>query len=154
MIATVLFHWIINRILLEQSGNHRRVEVGTNPYDQPLLEIDYPAITVIEAHAVLGRCKRTKLDYRLVVFDNQMLHVELCSLGKHSTQFRECAGDEVLLAVVMTCERMRAHDGPIDVFSYNFEKSSSVALFESLEDFSNTFGCDFHFELDSSLTWS
>jgi hypothetical protein len=66
-------------------------------------------------------------------------------------RFRECASYEVLLAVVMTCEGVRAHYGPIHVFSYIFEESCAVALFETLEDFSNTFGCDSHFELGSSL---
>ena len=42
------------RILLKQSGDHRRVEVGTNSHDQSVSEIDYPAVVVVEAHAVLG----------------------------------------------------------------------------------------------------
>ena len=42
------------RTLLEQSGDHRRVEVGANSRDQSVSETDHPAVVVVKAHAVLG----------------------------------------------------------------------------------------------------
>src|SRR6201988_284715 len=93
-----------NRILIEQSGDHRRVEVSANTYDHCLLEIDDPAVAVVEAHAVLGRRERMKFDHRLIVFHEQMLHLELRPLRKNLTQLGEGASDEVLLAAVVTSE--------------------------------------------------
>src|ERR1700693_3800791 len=78
-----------NRILLEQAGDHGRVEVGANTDDQGVLEIHDPAVAVVEAHAVPGRRERMKLDHGLIVLDEQMLHNELRALRKNLTQFRE-----------------------------------------------------------------
>src|ERR1700735_3970979 len=58
------FNRSCNRILIEQAGHHGRVEVGTNTYDQSILEIDNPAVAIVEAHAVLGRCERMKFNHR------------------------------------------------------------------------------------------
>jgi hypothetical protein len=46
---------LTQRILIEQSSDHRRVEVGAYAYDHPLLEVHDPAVTVVESHTVLGR---------------------------------------------------------------------------------------------------
>ena len=43
------------RILLKQSGDHGRVEVGAYAYNHTVSEIDDPAVPVIEPHTVLGR---------------------------------------------------------------------------------------------------
>src|SRR5271168_2827258 len=51
-----------DRVLLEQSGDHGRVEVGANTYDQAVLEIDDPAVAIVETQAVLGRRQGMKLD--------------------------------------------------------------------------------------------
>src|ERR1700722_15165482 len=43
------------RVFLEQSGDHGRVEVRAYAHDHTVLEIHDPAVTVIEPHTVLGR---------------------------------------------------------------------------------------------------
>src|ERR1700756_4752398 len=101
-----------------------------------------PTKAVVEAHAVLGRREGMKLDHRLIVLDQQMLHLELRALRKNLTQLGEGAGDEGLLAAVMPCERVGSHHGPVDVVGDVFEEGSTVAHLESLEDFANTLGCD------------
>src|ERR1700677_1277208 len=116
------------RILLKQSSDHGRVEVGANSYDPCILEIDDPAIAIVEAHAVPGRRQRMKLDHRLIVHDEQMLHMELCALRKYLSQLGEGARDEVLLAVIVTGEGVGPHDNPVNVVSYLFEKGSAVAV--------------------------
>src|SRR5580658_8297234 len=91
-----------NRILLEQSCNHGRVKVGAYAYDHAVLEIHDPAVTVIEPHTVLGRGQRMKLHHRLIVFDDQVFHLELRSLWKDLSELVECARNECPLAVVVT----------------------------------------------------
>ena len=43
------------RILLKQSGDHSRVDVGTYAYNHTVSEIDDPAVSVSEPHTVRGR---------------------------------------------------------------------------------------------------
>src|ERR1700756_4905492 len=103
-----------------------------------------PTKAVVEAHAVLGRREGVQLDHRLIVLDQQMLHLELRALRKNLTQLGEGAGDEGLLATVTPCERVGAHHGPVHVVTYVFKEGSAVALLKSLKDFANTLGCDCH----------
>src|ERR1700722_12194974 len=95
-----------NRIFLEQSGDHRRVEIGANAHDQSVLEIDYPAITIVEAHAILRRGQRMKFDYRLVILNDQVLYMELRALRKDLSQLGESAFDKSSLAKVVSSEGM------------------------------------------------
>jgi hypothetical protein len=60
-------------ILLEQSGDHGRVEVGTNTYDHSVLEIYCPAAGIVEAHAIFGRCLRMQLDHCLTALNDYMI---------------------------------------------------------------------------------
>src|ERR1700684_42182 len=136
-----------NRILLEQSGDHRRVEVGTNSHDQFLSEINYPAVAIVEAHAVRRRRQRMKFDYRLVVLYDQILHMELRAVWENLAQLGEGALPESLLATVVTGERVGAHHCPVDVVSYPFEECSAVAVLKSLKNFANTVGCNCHLNL-------
>src|ERR1700761_1575192 len=95
-----------NRILFEQSGDHRRVEVGTNSHDYAISEIDYPAVEVIEAHAVLGCRERVKFNYRHIVLYEQIRHMELRTLWENLAQLGEGTFRESLLATVVAGERM------------------------------------------------
>src|ERR1700734_3440326 len=95
-----------------------------------------------------------ELDHCLIVLDEQMLHLKLCALWKNLTQLREGAGDEILLAAVVTGEGVRPHYGPVDVVRYVFEEGSAVAVLKSLEDFANTVGCDGHLEFSFCCTCS
>ena len=66
-----------HRILLEQPGDHCGVEIGAGVYDHVVAEIDDPAITVVEPHAVLGSSARVEFDYGLIVLDDEILDAEL-----------------------------------------------------------------------------
>jgi hypothetical protein len=83
-----------------------------------------------------------KLDHRLIILDEQVLHVKLRALRKNLTQLGEGVSDEVLLAAVVSGEGVGPHHGPIDVVSYLFEEGSAVAVLKSLENFANTVGCN------------
>jgi hypothetical protein len=74
-----------DRILVEQSGDHSRVEVGANTDDDSVLEMHDPTIAVVEPHAVPGRREGMKLDHRLIILDEQMLHMELRALRMNLT---------------------------------------------------------------------
>jgi hypothetical protein len=43
-----------------------------------------------------------ELDHRLIVFDDQVFHLELRSLWKDLSELVECARNECLLAAVVT----------------------------------------------------
>src|SRR5580704_197270 len=92
-----------------------------------------------------------KLDHRLIVLDDQMLHLELCALRKNLSQFRKGASNEIILAAVVTCQRVSAHDGPVHVLGYALEEVSAVAFLEPLEDLADTFGSNGHRNV--SLCW-
>src|SRR5271168_3465192 len=87
-----------------------------------------------------------------------MLRFQLRAPRKNLSQLGEGTGDEVLFAVVMSREGMRAHDDPVDVVSHVFEEGSAVAALKSLKDFANAVGCDSHFDILSffvgHLAWT
>ena len=70
----------MKRIFREQLGNHGRVEVGADTRNCPLLEINYPAVTIVEAHAVLCGCQGMQLNHCLVTLDDQIFHMQLRAL--------------------------------------------------------------------------
>jgi hypothetical protein len=59
--------------LLQQPGDQYGVEIGTDAYDHVVAEVDDPAITVVESHAVPGGSARVELHYGLIVLDHEML---------------------------------------------------------------------------------
>jgi hypothetical protein len=88
------FSQLCDRILVEQSGDHSRVEVGANTDDHSVLEMHNPTIAVVEAHAVLGRREGMKLDHRLIILDEPMTlshHVisELHLFRQKARQFKQ-----------------------------------------------------------------
>src|SRR6202050_697341 len=140
-----------NRILFEQSGDHRRVEIGANSHDQSVPEINYPAIAIVEAHAVLRRCQRMKFDYRIVVLNDQILHMKLRALRKDLSQLGESAFDKRSLAKVVSSERMGPFHNPVHVVGHMFEERGAVAVFKPLKDFANPVGCNCHLNLSFLL---
>src|SRR5258708_21382823 len=109
-----------NRILLEQSGDHGRIEVGPNANDHVVSEIHHPAVAVVEAHAILGRRQRMKFDYRQVTLYDQILHVQLRALRANLTQLGERTFDKSFLAWVLAGQGMRSHHCPVHLVSHPF----------------------------------
>jgi hypothetical protein len=79
-----------------------------------------------------------KFHYRLVVFYDQILYMELRAVWENLTQLGEGAISESLLATVVTGEGVGAHHFPVDVVSYPFEERSAFAVLKFLEDLANT----------------
>src|SRR5580692_6454464 len=92
-----------------------------------------------------------KLDRRLIITDDQILHVELGALRKNLPQFGECSCYEGLLAKVVTGKRVCPLYNPVHIVGYMLEEGSAVAVFKSLEDIANAIGCNSH--LDFSFSW-
>jgi hypothetical protein len=124
----------IEGILGEQFGNHGRVEVGAHTRNNSVLEINHPAVAVVEAHAILGSRQRMQLNHGLITFRDHMLHMQLRALRKNPAQLGEGARNECLFAGIVTRERVRAHHGPIDVIGYMLEEGSAVAILQSSEN--------------------
>jgi len=103
-----------DRILLELPGDHCGVEIGADAYDHVVADIDDPALTVVEPHAVLGGSARVEFDYGLIVLDDEMLDSELRAFWKHLAEPAERARQGRRLASVMACERVSAHHGPVE----------------------------------------
>src|SRR5580692_8599503 len=81
-----------------------------------------------------------ELDHRLIVFDDQVFHLQLRSLWKNLSKLVECARNECLLATVVTREGVSTHYDPVDIIRNVFEEGCAVAVLESLEDFANVIG--------------
>src|SRR5260370_24158022 len=73
-----------------------------------------------------------KLDYRLIVLDDQILHVELGALRKHLSQLGEGAFDEGFLAGVVTGEGVGAHHCPVDLVGNLLKEGRARPVLESL----------------------
>jgi hypothetical protein len=58
----------------EVPADRRGINTGPNTDNQSVSEIYDPAVASIEAHAVLGRCQRSKFDDCLIMFDKQVFH--------------------------------------------------------------------------------
>ena len=81
-----------------------------------------------------------EFDHHRIILDEQMLHVELCSLRKNLVQFGEGAFSEGLLAEIVTSQRVSAHDGPVDVVGHMLKEGGAVAGFKPLENCANAVG--------------
>jgi hypothetical protein len=62
-------------------------EIGRDAYDHVVAEVDDPAITVVESHAVPGGSARVELHYGLIVLDHEMPTVRLRALWKDPGEF-------------------------------------------------------------------
>src|SRR4029077_16503547 len=69
-----------------------------------------------------------------VILHKQMLEDELSAVGQNLVEFREASRQEIRFRLIMTGERMRAFDDPVDLIVYMLEKARSVALLKTLKD--------------------
>ena len=139
------------RILLEQSGDHCGVEIRANRRNFLILKEDDPTITIVESHAVRSRCQGLKLDDGFIVFDREIFNMELSPMWKHSAKFGESAGNEIRVAEIFSCQRMRPYDRPLYVVCDIVKEGGTVALLEAFEDLTNIIGCDGQSSLARSL---
>src|ERR1700686_5385736 len=63
-----------------------------------------------------------------------MLDDELSPVGQNLAELREGPGQEIRFRLVVTGQRMRAFDDPVDLVVDMFEKARAVALLETPED--------------------
>ena len=79
--------------------------------------------------------------------DKQMLENELSAVGQNLVEFHEAPRQEIRFRLIMTGERMRAFDDPVDLIVYMLEKARSIALLKTLEDLSDVVFSDHWFLL-------
>ena len=70
----------------------------------------------------------------LIILHEQMLDDELSPAGQNLGELREGPGHEIGFRLVVTGERMRAFDDPVDLIVDMREEARAIALLETLED--------------------
>src|SRR6476469_8562947 len=83
-----------------------------------------------------------------IILHKQMLENELSAVGQNLVEFREAPRQEIRFRLIMTRERMRAFDDPVDLIVYMLEKARSIALLKTLENLSDVFFGDHWFLLN------
>ena len=63
-----------------------------------------------------------KFDDSPIILHKQMLEDELSAVGQNLVEFREAPRQEIRFRLIMTGERMRAFDDPVDLIVYMLEK--------------------------------
>src|SRR4029077_3394917 len=124
----------LDRVFFEQTRDHRRVEIGPHSVDGVTIEVDDPAVSVVEPQSVLRRGQGVKFHDSLVILHEQMLDDELSPVGQNLAELREGPGQEIRFRLVVTGQRMHAFDDPVDLVVYMLEKARAVALLKTLED--------------------
>src|SRR5262245_43417972 len=124
----------LDRIFLEQTRDHRRVEICPHSVDGAASEMDHPAISVVEPHSVLRRRLGVKLHDSLIILHEEMFDDKLGTVWQNLVELREGSGEEIRFRLVVTGKRMCAFDDPVDLVVNMLEKARAVALLETLED--------------------
>src|ERR1700681_3457502 len=75
-----------------------------------------------------------KFQDNLVILHEQMLDDELSAVGQNLAELRESPGQEIGFRLVVTGQRMRAFDDPVDLVVYMLEKTGSIAVLKALEN--------------------
>src|SRR4029077_1063358 len=96
-----------------------------------------PAVSVVEPQSVLRRGQGVKFHDSFVILHEQMLDDELSSIGQNLAELREGPGQEIRFRLVVTGQRMRAFDDPVDLVIYMLEKARAIAVLEALENLSD-----------------
>src|SRR5271170_2292016 len=78
-----------------------------------------------------------KFHDRLTILHEQMLDDELSPIGQNLAELREGPGQEIRFRLVVTGQRMRAFDDPVDFVVYMLEKARAIAVLEPLENLSD-----------------
>src|ERR1700735_5520883 len=125
---------MLDRVFFEETRDHRRVEIGPHSVDGVTIEVDNPAVSVVEPQSVLRRGEGVKFHDSLVILHEQMLDDELSPVGQNLAELREGPGQEIRFRLVVTGQRMRAFDDPVDLVVYMLEEARAIALLELLEN--------------------
>src|SRR5277367_4342236 len=127
----------LDRVFFEETCDHRRIEIGPDTVDGVSIEVEDPAVSVVEPHSVLRRGQGVKFHDSLVVLHEQMLDDELSPIGQNLAELREGPGQEIRFRLVVTGQRMRAFDDPVDLVVYMLEKARAIAVLEPFENLSD-----------------
>src|SRR5262245_54948005 len=73
----------LDRVFFEETRDHRRIEIGPHAVDGVAVEVDDPAVPVVEPQSVLRRRQGPKLHDSLIVLHEQMLDDELSAVGQN-----------------------------------------------------------------------
>jgi hypothetical protein len=66
-----------------------------------------------------------------------MLHDELSSVGQYLAELREGPGHEIRFRLVMTGQRVRAFNDPVDLVIHMLEKARAIAVLQAVENLSD-----------------
>jgi hypothetical protein len=124
----------LNRIsiLIEETRDHCRVEIGPNLIDDLSGKMDNPAVARVEPGAVLRDSQRAELDDGFVVSQHDMLHDELRTY-RHDP-VGKAAGKKVTLGAIVSNEGMGSFDDPIDIVGDMVEELASMAVLQCAKD--------------------
>jgi hypothetical protein len=87
-------------ILVKKTGDHCRVQIGSDLIDDLSGKVDNPAVASVEPDAILCGSQRAELDDGLVVFHHYMFHDELRI--QRQDAIRKAAGKQVILGAVVS----------------------------------------------------
>src|ERR1700733_1729043 len=122
-----------DRILGKEAGHEGGIEIGSNLDYRAVYKAADPAIAVIKSQTVLCGRHGMKLHDCLVVLHEQMLDNELSPVRQNLGQLREGSGQEIGFRLVMTGERVRAFDNPVNLIVDVLEKAGAIALLETFK---------------------
>ena len=125
----------LDRVFLEETRDHCRIEIGPHLVDGVAIEVANPAVPVIEPQSILRGRQGMKFHDSPFVLHKQMLEDELSAVRQNLVEFREAPRQESRFRLRMTGERMRAFDDPVDLIVYMLEKARSIACSRPLKIF-------------------
>src|SRR5271169_3127680 len=105
----------LDRVFLEEARDHHRIEIGPHSVDGVASEVDQPAVPVVEPQSVLRRRQGMKFHDSLIILHEEMLDDELSPVRQNPGELREGPRQEIRFRLVVTRERMRALDDPVDL---------------------------------------
>src|SRR6202030_3128569 len=97
----------------------------------------HPAVSVVEPESILRRGQGVKLHDSLIVLHEEMLEDELSPVGQNLAELGEGPGHEIRFRLVVTGQRMRAFDDPVNPIVYMLEKARAIAALKALENLSD-----------------
>jgi hypothetical protein len=139
----------LNRIsiLIEETRDHCRVEIGPNLIDGLSGKMDNPAVARVEPAAVLCGRQRAELDDGFVVFHSYMFHDE--RRARRHDPIGKAAGEKVALGAIVSHKGMGSFDDPIVFVGVMVEELAAMAVLQCSKDSTHMIFTNSHLFLPS-----
>ena len=82
-------------VFLEQTRDHRRIEIGPHSVNGVAIEVANPAVPVVEPQSVVRRRQGMKFHDSPIILHNQMLKDEFSAVRQNFVEFREAPRQEI-----------------------------------------------------------